>query len=434
MRLTRLISALIILLVFGNTVFAQQYRLKKIESYKLTPYSNPSDFQKTDSSIFYYTGNRGGYYTPEFIAENLKTQGRRFNYLYEPNRIIKYDSICRNNWSDNNKTFYKYNIVQHFDNLNNVLYFKNTLSMGIFVRTMDSATYSYNGNWLVQSYGSYPGTQLYTYNASRQLERITNGSGIPYKTFTYNSNFLLQESIEYNTSGIALIKNNYYYNGSSILDSIVIQRYDGTVWYDANIRKYAYTTSPATTTESTFYSYGAKDPIQPGGRTISFFSTRNRLDSVYSQWYDGGKYTNHLRNRYYYNTLMLLDSVITDKWDGAQWADFSDTTGIYCHKHHFTYEPYFPTSISTAQNIQINLATYPNPATDIIHLNAELPAQAAVTIGIYDAQGRLLRKQDAPPTRQLRVQMVVADLPSGMYVLRIDGKDIAGSQQFVISR
>lgn len=434
MRPNLLLTVLIILLVFGNTLFAQQYRLKKIETYKLTPYYASTGFQKTDSSIFYYSGNRGGYYTAAFFAENLQKQSWRFHYPYDPNRIIKYDSICRNNWSDNNKTFYKYNIVQHFDNLNNVLYYKNTEYMGIFVRTVDSATYSYNGNWLVQSYGFYPGTQLYTYNASRQLERITNGSGIPYKTFTYNSNFLLQESIEYNTSGIAIIKNNYYYNGSSILDSIVIQRYDGTAWYDANIKKYSYTTFPTTTTESNFYSYGAKYPIQSGGRTISFFSSRNRLDSVHSQWYDGGKYTNHQRNRYYYNTLMLLDSVITDKWDGAQWADYTDTTGIYCHKHYFTYEPYFPTGIATAQNIQINLATYPNPATDIIHLNAELPAQAAVSVGIYDAQGRLMKKQDAAPTKQLRMQMVVADLPTGMYVLRVDGKDITGSQQFIISR
>lgn len=433
MRLTRLLTVLIILLVFSNTVFAQQYRLKKMETYKLTHYSYP-DFQKTDSSIFYYSGNRGGYYTAAFFAENLQTQSWRFHYPYEPNRIIKYDSICRINWYENNKTYSKYNIVQHFDNLNNVIYYKNTHHQIGFVRTVDSATYWYNGNWLVQSYKPYPGTILYTYNLLRLPDSIINVTAKTFQTFTYNSSFLLQESTQYDANGIAFAKKHYYYNSLKMPDSIVTQHYDGTVWYDANIRKYAYTTSPATTTESTFYSYGAKYPIQPGGRTISFFSTRNRLDSVYSQWYDGGKYTNHQRNRYYYNTLMLLDSVITDKWDGAQWADFPDTTGIYCHKHHFTYEPYFPTSIATTQNIEINLATYPNPATDIIHLNAELPAQAAVSVGIYDAQGRLLRKQDAAPTKQLRMQMVVADLPSGMYVLRIDGKDIAGSQQFVISR
>lgn len=434
MRLTRLISALIILLVFGNTLFAQQYRLKKIESYKLTPYSYP-DFQKTDSSVFYYSGSRGGYYTADYISQYLLPKKQYFEYFYEPNRIIKHDSICRNNWAENNKTFSKYNIVQQFDNLNNVLYYKNTHYAKNFVWTIDSATYSYNGSRLTQSYSKYPGYQfLYRYNLLKQLDSIINVNGIIHKTFTYGSNYLLQESTEYDNYGTAITKIHYYYNSLNTLDSIVTERFNGTVWYDADTRVYTYTTTPATTTEDYYYTNTASFPKRISRRTINFFSTRNRIDSVYSQWHNGSNFINATRNRYYYNTLILLDSVVTDRWDGTKWADFADTTVTHCHKHYFTYEPYFPTGIATTQNIQINLATYPNPATDIIHLNAELPAQAAVTLGIYDAQGRLLRKQDAAPTKQLRMQMVVADLPSGMYVLRVDGKDISGSQQFIISR
>ena len=433
MRLPRLISALIILLVFGNTLFAQQYRLKKMESYKLTPYSYPV-FQKTDSSIFYYSGGRGGYYTADYIAQYLLPKNQYFDYFYEPNRIIKHDSICRNNWAEN-KSFSTYNIVQQFDNLNNVVYYKNTHNVKLYVWTIDSATYSYNGSRLTQSYSKYPGHQLlYTYNLFKQLDSIINVNGRIYKTFTYGSNYLLQESTEYDNYGTAITKIHYYYNSLNTPDSIVTERYDGTVWYDADTRVYTYTTTPATTTEDYYYTNTASFPKRISSRTINFFSTHNRLDSVYSQRHNGSSFINATRNRYYYNTLILLDSVVTDRWDGTQWADFADTTGIYCHKHYFTYEPYFPTSIATAQNIQINLATYPNPATDIIHLNAELPAQAAVTVGIYDAQGRLLRKQDVASTKQLRMQMVVAELPTGMYVLRVDGKDITGSQQFIISR
>lgn len=435
MRLNRLLTVLTILLVFGNTVFAQQYRLKKIESYKLTPYSNPN-FQKTDSSIFYYTGNRGGYYTAEFISEKTLTERNRFDFLYDPNKIIKYDSIHRNNWRENNKTFSKINIIQQFDNLNNVIAYNATMYTGIFIFTVDSATYSYKGSLLTQSYSKYPGTQLlYTYNLLKQLDSIINVNGKTNKTFTYNSSSLLQELIQYDANGMPTAKTHYYYNTLNKPDSIVTKRYDGTAWYDADIKVYTYTTTPATTIIDYYYTSIAKYPLYLRSRTINFFSTRNKLDSVYTQHYDGVKFTNTTRDRYYYNTRILLDSVIADRWDGVQWSNYTDTIGIfYCSKHHFTYEPYFPTSIATAQNIQIDLTSYPNPATDIIHLNAELPVQAAVTVGIYDAQGRLLRKQDAAPTKQLRMQMVVADLPSGLYVIKLDGKDISGSQQFIISR
>ncbi len=433
MRLNQLLTAITTLLVFGNTVFAQQYRLKKIESYKLTLYSSPN-FQKTDSSVFYYTGNRGGYYTAEQLSQYIKKSLNSNEYFYTSNNIIKCDSIDRSNWREDNGLLTQNKIVQQFDNLNNTIYYHNKWKSPALSMLVDSAVYTYNGSQITQSYSKSNGTYNYIYNLSRQLDSIISDNGKPYMTYTYNSNFSLQESTTFNSVGLIRGKKRYYYNSANMPDSVTEQYYDGLKWHDGSVTVYTYTTSPNTTIEDYSASSAPGSPITKRTRFINFYNTLGRLDSVYLQTYSGSNYNNFRRYRYYYNTANLLDSFIMDRWDGAQWANFADTTGIYCHKHHFTYEPYFPTSIATAQNIQIDLTSYPNPATDIIHLNAELPAQAAVTVGIYDAQGRLLRKQDAAPTKQLRMQMIVADLPAGIYVLRIDGKDISGSQQFIISR
>ncbi len=433
MRLNRLLTALIIFVTFSNTLFAQQYRLKKIESYKLTPYSNP-DFQKTDSSVFYYSSNRGGYYTAELLSQYIKKSLNSNEYFYTSNNIIKCDSIDRSNWRDGNGLLTNNKIVQQFDNLNNAIYYHNNWKSPSLSMLVDSAVYKYKGSWITQSYSKSNGTYNYVYNMSRQLDSIISDNGKPYMTYTYNSNFSLQESTTFNSVGLVRGKKRYYYNSANMPDSVTEQYYDGLKWHDGSVTIYTYTTSPNTITEDFSASSAPGSPITKLTRIINFYNTSDRLDSFYLQTYNGSNYSNFRRYRYYYNTANLLDSFVADRWNGSQWASFADATGIDCHKHYFTYEPYFPTSIATAQNIQIDLATYPNPATDIIHLHAELPAQAAVTVGIYDAQGRLLRQQYAPAAKELRMQMVVADLPSGMYILRVDGKDIAGSQQFIISR
>lgn len=437
MRLTRLISALIILLVFGNTLFAQQYRLKKMDHYRYV--LSDGGFIKQDSVIYYYSNARGGYYTADFLATNTRTTGIRENYsaLFKPNNTIKYDSVYRRYKQSSNSGPAKYHILQKFDNLNNIIFHQSTLSNFTFLNIIDSSSFIYKGSNLTQSNTLPIGVLNYKYNFLKQIDSILYANGTPYATYTYNSSNLLSEIKTFTNTGTSNKKKIYYYNSSNQPDSIVEQEYKGTVWQNSKVTTYSYNTSANTITESWYNYIPVVGSItrMPGYRYVSFFNRVNALDSVYCQRMDITGNDNVMRYRFFYNSAALTDSLLIDRWDGSQWTVFGDTIHILnCDRFYFTYEPYFPTGIATTQNIQINLATYPNPTTDIIHLNAELPAQAAVTLGIYDTQGRLLKKQDAPPTRQLRMQMVVADLPSGMYVLRVDGKNIAGSQQFIISR
>lgn len=428
MKVTRLISALIILLVFGNTLFAQQYRLKKSELVVYEFTSSGPAWQKHDSTTYYYSNNRGGIYTNEYIRNAAFSES---NYSFLPTiPYLRFDSsVCM----IYPKSGVLHICTQTFDAVDNITLhnFFVRSSTGITTPfTGQDDTLYYKGSLLTES-GRGLDRIRYNYNFRKQVDTTFYMNGNICKAYTYNNNSLLESVYSFAYNGTPTDITTYTYNTSGLPVSITTRMQASASEYGYT---YTYNSSGKVTSEIYFTSNGASGPKTDFSKKLYWYSTKNEPDSAYLMYNRSNGWENAFKYNYHYNASMLMDSVLTHFWKDGQWQVYADAQGRKTTNYYFTYEPYFPTSIATAQNIQINLATYPNPATDIIHLNAELPAQAAVTVGIYDAQGRLLRKQEAAPTKQLRMQMVVADLPSGMYVLRVDGKDIAGSQQFVISR
>jgi hypothetical protein len=76
---------------------------------------------------------------------------------------------------------------------------------------------------------------------------------------------------------------------------------------------------------------------------------------------------------------------------------------------------------------------YPNPASDMLHVRYELPAQEEVTIALFDAQGKqVLQKTLGKQTAgEHLVKFDIAHLLAGNYVCRISGRDSAISKQVV---
>ena len=428
MRLNRLLTAIIILLVFGNTLLAQQYRVKKSELLVYEFTSSGPAWQKYDSTNYYYSNNRGGIYTNEYIRQ---AAFNRSNYYFLPTiPHLKFDSsVCRTNPNASVLHICK----QTFDAKDNIILhaFSTRWPNGLTsTSTALDDTLLYNGYLLTES-GKGMNRIRYNYNFRKQVDTTYYMNGNICKVYIYNSSSLLEHIYGFAYYGSPTDTTTYTYNTSGLPVSIITSKWAANTKYGYT---YTYNSKGKLTSEIYSNAYGLSTPLTDYSKKEYWYNGKNEPDSAYLMYGGGSSWQNAFRYRYHYNSVMLMDSVLTDKWKDGMWQAYADTITRNVTNYYFTYEPYFPTGISTVQNIQINLTTYPNPATDIIHLNAELPAQAAVTVGIYDAQGKLLRKQDAAPTQQLRLQMVVADLPSGTYILRLDGKDIAGSQQFIISR
>jgi hypothetical protein len=84
------------------------------------------------------------------------------------------------------------------------------------------------------------------------------------------------------------------------------------------------------------------------------------------------------------------------------------------------------------QNIdqQVELSIYPNPAQNFVNIDV-VSEQEMNQIQLFDMTGRLIQKvRNIDATKhQLRFN---ADLPAGMYILRIEGKDFSEMKQIVV--
>jgi len=68
----------------------------------------------------------------------------------------------------------------------------------------------------------------------------------------------------------------------------------------------------------------------------------------------------------------------------------------------------------------------PNPAQDLVHVMWADGAPEALTIGLYDGLGRLIRSTSAAAAER-SAQIAVADLPRGLYLVVVDRSDSRGS-------
>lgn len=80
------------------------------------------------------------------------------------------------------------------------------------------------------------------------------------------------------------------------------------------------------------------------------------------------------------------------------------------------------TAIEENLDVLVNIKVYPNPASDVVNIQFEEPADGEVVITLMDSQGKLV-KRDLIEKAMTEKQMNLQDLPGGIYYLRmIKGK------------
>ena len=81
---------------------------------------------------------------------------------------------------------------------------------------------------------------------------------------------------------------------------------------------------------------------------------------------------------------------------------------------------YSPTVAVRGSAAAPDLAAYPNPATGQVHLSGPLAPGTSAQVGVLDALGRRVR-QATGPAGQAELDLPLAGLPAGLYVLEWDG-------------
>ena len=81
------------------------------------------------------------------------------------------------------------------------------------------------------------------------------------------------------------------------------------------------------------------------------------------------------------------------------------------------------------------LTIYPNPATANFHLKLSNNYRGNVQLQLFDLTGRLIQKQEFRKTEtQLQSSINVANLPTGMYLLRVQQGKKMVMQKLTIKR
>jgi hypothetical protein len=86
--------------------------------------------------------------------------------------------------------------------------------------------------------------------------------------------------------------------------------------------------------------------------------------------------------------------------------------------------------------LQWSLSVSPNPARGAFSVRYDVPTQARVSVGIYDAGGRLVRslsEGDVAPGRY-ETRLVPGALPAGIYFLRLDTQGFRSVKKAVVTR
>ncbi len=104
-----------------------------------------------------------------------------------------------------------------------------------------------------------------------------------------------------------------------------------------------------------------------------------------------------------------------------------------------TVDPVFPpvaAETGPPRRASARLEVYPNPAGESITVALELAEAGHVRIGLYDVQGREVAVLHAGPLSagEHALSFESAHLPAGVYLVRVEGKDLTASQRVTVVR
>lgn len=103
------------------------------------------------------------------------------------------------------------------------------------------------------------------------------------------------------------------------------------------------------------------------------------------------------------------------------------------NRHIYTYEHYWPASISTASDNGVAIQIAPIPSSDIITIQARFANETKVQVTIVDVQARIVMQwQDTLLNNNYHKQVPVGQLSPGMYFIIFDTSHGKVDRQFLV--
>ncbi len=411
--------------------------------------NNGASFAPADSSIYHYTGTRGG--SMDLSPLNVDPVN---NITSTP---AGYDSSTNFSFtagSPVNNTL----TLQTFDAHNNVT--------STITETWNTGTSSYD----------LSNNRLYTYNASNMITSTTweiwGGSAwVPSNedVYSYNSagKLYLDQENTWNTLTSAWDPagtKTYYYDSSMNMINETDQSWSGgsPVYTNQWMRTFSSTNQLLTTTAST---WNGTSWVNSTMYTHAYDSVGNPLSLLF-QLYNTGTHAWDNSNLALYSnyTAARLPQTVNQKtWNGTPstgtWVNSSMLSYVYNSYNQVTnmvgiswnvvgtyefaagdpaanyyYETYGgTTSVKSVSSNGGDANIYPVPAQNMLHVDLNWSVAQTATIRIIDMTGNVVRQWNTPSATQYNSAVSVNNLASGMYVINITGQQGQIVKQIVVS-
>lgn len=241
---------------------------------------------------------------------------------------------------------------------------------------------AYDGSGYTYMQASTAGFSLLGYYSMGSYYHIIGGHDIIYYPLTYTSTHLDTSGADYGGFAFQYVQDSFIYDGYGTL-ILPTGTYTNVVRvHDIEITK-----------DSSFTG---------SSWDVTFSRTEN-----YS-WYQSG----------FHNQLLTM-SIDTASGNTVEY-----------------YKQGPPLEVSTPAINNLTLDVYPNPAAGMINVTFNLPDNGNAAITVTDMVGRLMNitGADKIKTGQNHLQIPVADLPNGTYILRLQGAGESISKRIVVKK
>lgn len=412
--------------------------------------NNGASFAPHDSSDYQYSGVRGG---------SINSNPTTFDAVSITPNPMKYDNST--NWQFAGDSAYKYYYYLHtFDANNNVT--------GTIFETYDAVA----GAWVLST------NTFYTYNSSNMITSMmlqnwnsVSGSWIPSNKDIYSYNaagmVYLDSSLTWSTltsTWNSTGTKTYYYDGSLNLVNETDQTLSGgsPTYTNQWARTYSTTNQLLTTTYNTWSGSGW---VANAKYTHAYDSSGNPISLLYQTYNTGssawvnntlyiyssfvshlpqsairqtwnstapGTWVNSMMFTYAYNTYNQMTSTIGESWNVSGMYEFANGDP----KDNYYYQAYStsPTNVKSVTSNGGDANIYPVPAQNMLHIDLNWSIAQSADITIMDMTGRIVRQWNTPAATQYNSAVSVSNLPSGTYIVNINGQKGQIVKQIVVAR
>ena len=472
LNFTSFLFSCLLLLLITNSAYG---RLRLIAVTNC--YSDSINYVPNDSSVFIYSGHRGGGATYGIalgapytillgwmINTNCDTSYVRY---YDTTSAIYYMSARVISTYDGHNNMLT-QLHQQYDTAYNTWY-NDTLYTNAYDAKNNQVS-SQIQLWDPSSgSGAWANTTMhrYAYDASNNNVADTSFSWAGswtdslLRTYTYDSyNYLVESHLLIWASGkwYEETKHVYALNAGHKPDSVMQYYWDGFVtdwvysykslftydaaynllsdtnlqfysafnmWGDINLHVYTYIGSDVASVEERFYSGGGWNNYSK--MNLTYDGAHNLLSSIQQRWYSS--YGNYQKEENIYNADNLVTSRTTFTWSAT--GSWVQNKG-YDMQSHFYYEPYVGAGVNNV-NMQVStVQLYPNPAGNYLNITISNTDNRTLTLIIYDMNGRQCRQWQVATGSSYNAIVPTDNLKAGNYIIQINDAKSTTSKQFSV--